>query len=252
MEKQDLTGRKPEIFDHFVRFYGKKYRDDIAESFKDLHIYEQWNLNNADTSSRKLGGRNYILPVAGLVFGSVRGYLKPNAVELKSGKLKYSPVVWLAQCDDYAARDYTLVHEMEHAAATKLLSVKNRKYFVCGVREFNIEKTPSGRYSFYDAAESGEIMNRKYRFDEAITEVLAQKNARKMHESGLFIRDSVDNFGERVKEANGYLGNKIGFAREFCAKNLDAVIESRLKKEPQILIDHVGKERFDAELRRYY
>jgi hypothetical protein len=217
--KSTLNAKKGEIFDHFVRFYGKKYRDDLEISFNPLQIMESPDLN-------------------------VRGFLD-FTVEQNGKKLKYAPEIWLLK-RPCSTRDYTIIHEMEHAAASKLVTGK-RNYFVCGAREFDLIKDENGYKPNMET--SVNLCN----FDEAITETLSLKHTAVMHREGLFLRDKKDDYMGRIAGINGVKKFKthVALAHEFYDENREAIIESRLKKEPQILIDHIGKERYAAELCKY-
>ena len=157
---------------------------------------------------------------------------------------KLIPVIVFS--DALSLRDSTIIHEINHAIASEIVTEKDGVYTIKS--GFHIGKNADYRdYENYDGknvlypsspqkrpdSEEVEYSEEGLMFDEALTELIARDVMAEMDKDGVSVTLQKD------KELRSEY--PIGLISEFYQKNKDVILRCRLSKDPYALVKIMGE-----------
>jgi|GEM_PF-2974432 len=232
-----IENRLDEIQSHFVKYFGKSYRDAIEEAFKDivLNVYSK----SMGDFYEKLPTDDFLMPV------SVEKYSPPNFclpnAKIKDGKIKQQHIVAF-DLDTYIARpyyDYVINHELCHAVMSHVRPANHRATTlesISGLYKFQFVRGIN-MYKFMPP--HGSLSTK--RLNELLNDTYATEITRSMHSKSAFIVDESDH-GAEYASACRKNGNDIRRAKPFMQKYRNVLVEAGLKKQHGLIETEIGAE----------
>ncbi|MBR6689949.1 MAG: hypothetical protein IKL65_01290 [Bacilli bacterium] len=168
-----------------------------------------------------------------------KNFISPNII--REEKTKLFPLMCInIHLEEYL--DKTVIHELNHAFELELVEInENGCVFNCGWDRLGGKVADEPR-KVKTVSEKEKV--RKYElFSEIINELICQEITNIMHDKGIFIFNTKDNF--KIKGGTAY-EHTLFLVSEFYNTYKKEIIESRKSGNIEILFDRVGKENFEA------
>lgn len=168
-----------------------------------------------------------------------KNFVSPNIV--RDVKTRLFPLMCInVHLEEYL--DKTVIHELNHVFELELVEITDAGcVFNCGWDRLGGKVADEPR-KVKTVSEKEKV--RKYElFSEIINELICEEITNIMHDKGIFIFNTKDNF--KIKGGTAY-EHTLFLVSEFYNTYKKEIIESRKSGNIEILFDRVGKENFEA------